>query len=167
MCGQHRDVPLRSPHKKDLLPGLQGVWPSDSLQLTASGSASSTESDLPQGHALPRAPLHLATEQSKRFKDPTWNSSDGLLILVPECFAVLANTLADWHQFGFSPCPILFPPPSFHRCSPLITSCTPKSILAPAFTEPNLRPHSSYVLLVYFSNSLMDCMILEDRECLI
>lgn len=49
----HKDLPGKL---TSFLPSLQGVWLPDRLQLIASESASVSESELPQGHALPRAP---------------------------------------------------------------------------------------------------------------
>lgn len=76
------------PTRKDLLPSLQGVWLSDSLQLTASESASATENNLTQGHVLPRADLFQPPSKVRdRETILAWDSSEGQLLQnVPTCW---------------------------------------------------------------------------------
>lgn len=152
MYGPHRDVPPRSPHK-DLLPSLQGVWLPDSLQLTASESASATENKLTQGHVLPRADLFQPQSKVRdRETTLTWDSSEGQLLQnFPTCWPTLwqicISLTFPWAQSCFLLILSQVFIPNKHLGAPNFIS-------VPAPREPPLRRLCGYVLLVYFSTQL-------------
>lgn len=113
---------LDAPTTKDLLPSLQGVWPSDSLQLTALESASAKENHLIQGHDLPGAALFSHWTKLEIYRPTlTWSNIDGQLLQ-----SVPLHWPTFWHQLGFILCSTCFFPSFFHRCSSLINTLHPK-----------------------------------------